>query len=209
MDKDNLQIIKNNLKQRLSRETYCGNAFHLAKEHLLGSFLCSSINNELTVGMITELEVYVGSHDKASHAYPNKRTPRTVTIFGAGGHAYVTLIYGMYSQFNIVAEPEGTATAILIRSIEPVVGIDTMIQRRKSSNVANLTTGPGKLCQAMGISYKMHNGIDLIGNEVWVSPKLSDYEYVESKRIGIDYAEEYRDKLWRFYLKDNSFISKK
>ena len=128
--------------RRLSPAVYRGDAFELAQNHLLGAYLCSEIDGELTAGMITELEVYIGSCDKACHAWPNKKTPRTATMFKPGGCAYVFFVYGMYNQFNVVAGPEGTANAVLIRSLEPVSGLETMMRRRKCENPANLTTGP-------------------------------------------------------------------
>ena len=110
--------------RRLSPAVYRGDAFELAQNYLLGAYLCSEIDGELTAGMITELEVYIGSCDKACHAWPNKKTPRTATMFKPGGCAYVFFVYGMYNQFNVVAGPEGTANAVLIRSLEPVSGND-------------------------------------------------------------------------------------
>lgn len=195
--------------RRLSPAVYRGDAFELAQNHLLGAYLCSEIDGELTAGMITELEVYIGSCDKACHAWPNKKTPRTATMFKPGGCAYVFFVYGMYNQFNVVAGPEGTANAVLIRSLEPVSGLETMMRRRKCENPANLTTGPGKLCQALAVTRREHDGINLGGNTVWISPGKGGYPFVARPRIGIDYAEEYKDKPWRFYIKDNRFVSKK
>lgn len=195
--------------RRLSPDIYRQDAFELAQKHLLGAYLCSKINGELTAGMITELEVYIGSCDKACHAWPNKKTPRTATMFRSGGCAYVFFVYGMYNQFNVVAGPEGTANAVLIRSLEPVAGLETMMRRRKCENPANLTTGPGKLCQALAVTRREHDGIDLGGNTVWISPGKGGYPFVSRPRIGIDYAEEYKDKPWRFYIKDNRFVSRK
>ena len=195
--------------RRLSPAVYRGDAFELAQNYLLGAYLCSEIDGELTAGMITELEVYIGSCDKACHAWPNKKTPRTATMFKPGGSAYDFFVYGMNNQFNEVARPEGTANAVLIRSLEPVSGLETMMRRRKCENPANLTTGPGKLCQALAVTRREHDGIDLGGNTVWISPGKGGYPFVARARIGIDYAEEYKDKPLRFYIKDNRFVSKK
>lgn len=195
--------------RRLAKEIYQGDVFELAQNHLLGACLCSRIGGKLTAGIITELEVYVGSCDKACHAWPNKLTPRTATMFRAGGCAYVFFVYGMYNQFNVVAGPEGTANAVLIRSLEPVAGIEEMQRRRKCENITNLTTGPGKLCQALAITRREHDGTDLGGNLLWISPKEKEYPFVARPRIGIDYAEEYKDNPWRFYIPDNRFVSKK
>lgn len=154
------------------------------------------------------MEVYIGSCDRACHAYPNKLTPRTATMFRAGGCAYVFFVYGMYNQFNVVVSSEGTANAILIRSLEPVAGIETMQARRKVSELRNLTTGPGKLCQALGITRKEHDGVDLCGNLLWLSPAEHPYPSKALKRVGIDYAGADKDNLWRFVIKDNPFVSK-
>ena len=194
---------------KIPQSHYLGDVFTFAKEELLGAYLCSNVGGEFTAGKITELEVYLGAVDKACHAYPNKKTPRTEVMFRQGGCAYVFLVYGMYSQFNVVVSPEGQANAILIRSLEPVAGIETMKQRRKTDKLNNLTTGPAKLCQALGISVKQHNKILLDGNEIWIASGEKVKDYICSPRIGIDYAQEDKDNLWRFYIKNNPFISKK
>lgn len=195
-------------KTRIPLSAYLRDPFEFAQEELLGAYLCSNVGGVFTAGKITELEVYIGSCDRACHAYPNKLTPRTATMFRAGGCAYVFFVYGMYNQFNVVVSPEGTANAILIRSLEPVAGIETMQVRRKVSELRNLTTGPGKLCQALGITRKEHDGADLCGNLLWLSPTEHPYPSKALKRVGIDYAGADKDNLWRFVIKDNPFVSK-
>lgn len=195
-------------KQLIPAEACLGDPFVLAREHLLGAYLCSEIGGCFTAGMITELEVYIGSCDKACHAYPNKKTPRTEVMFRSGGCAYVFFVYGMYNQFNVVAGPEGEANAILIRALEPVSGLETMAARRKTDNLKNLTTGPGKLCQALGITAKEHNGISLSRPPLWIARGQKVYPCAAVPRVGIDYAEEYKDKPWRYYIKGNCFISR-
>lgn len=195
-------------KTRIPLSAYLRDPFEFAQEELLGAYLCSNIGGVFTAGKITELEVYIGSCDRACHAYPNKLTPRTATMFRAGGCAYVFFVYGMYNQFNVVVSPEGTANAILIRSLEPVAGIETMQARRKVSELRNLTTGPGKLCQALGITRKEHDRADLCGNLLWLSPAEHPYPSKALKRVGIDYAGADKDNLWRFVIKDNPFVSK-
>lgn len=194
-------------KTRIPLSAYLRDPFEFAQEELLGAYLCSNVGGVFTAGKITELEVYIGSCDRACHAYPNKLTPRTATMFRAGGCAYVFFVYGMYNQFNVVVSPEGTANAILIRSLEPVAGIETMQARRKVSELRNLTTGPGKLCQALGITRKEHDGADLCGNLLWLSPSEHPYPSKALKRVGIDYAGADKDNLWRFVIKDNPFVS--
>ena len=195
-------------KQLIPAETYLGDPFVLAGRHLLGAYLCSEIGGCFTAGMITELEVYIGSCDKACHAYPNKKTPRTAVMFRPGGCAYVFFVYGMYNQFNVVAGPEGEANAVLIRALEPVAGIETMKTRRQTENLQNLTTGPGKLCQALGITAREHSGVLLNRPPLWIARGQGDYPYAAVPRVGIDYAEEYKDKPWRFYIKGSKFISR-
>ncbi len=195
-------------ENRIGEADYLRNPFEAAKEVLLGSYLCSNIGGKFTVGKITELEVYIGAEDKASHAYPNRKTPRNFAMFEKGGISYVFFVYGMYNQFNVVLNEKDTANAVLIRSLEPVSGLDVMAERRKTDDIRNLTTGPGKLCQALGIT-REHNALDLQGDLLWLSPKDQDYEIVAAPRVGIDYAEEYKDVLWRFYIKNCKFISKK
>lgn len=195
-------------KTRIPLSAYLRDPFEFAQEELLGAYLCSNVGGVFTAGKITELEVYIGSCDRACHAYQNKLTPRTATMFRAGGCAYVFFVYGMYNQFNVVVSSEGTANAILIRSLEPVAGIETMQARRKVSELRNLTTGPGKLCQALGITRKEHDGVDLCGNLLWLSPAEHPYPSKALKRVGIDYAGADKDNLWRFVIKDNPFVSK-
>ena len=195
--------------KRLNKADFLQNPFDVATNVLLGAYLCSNIDGKFCVGKITELEVYIGAEDKACHAYQNRKTKRNAPMFEAGGCAYVFFVYGMYNQFNIVVSPQGVADAILIRSLEPVEGIEFMKERRKCEKIANLTTGPGKLCQALGIN-RENNYEDLCSSDkLWLCQRDKCYEYEALKRVGIEYAEEYKDVLWRFVIKNNKFISKK
>lgn len=193
---------------RFEPSDFCQNPFIVAEKYLLGAYLCSQIDGAFTAGKITECEVYLGGEDKAAHAYGFRRTPRTEIQYQPGGKAYVTLVYGMYNQFNVTVSGEGEPNCILIRSLEPVEGIEIMQKRRGTDNLKNLTTGPGKLCQAMGIDFRRHYGEDLCGNTLWLTPRNSNPSFQTSPRIGIDYAEEYRDKPWRYFISDNPFVSK-
>ena len=194
-------------KQKIAAEDYLRDPFEVATEVLLGAYLCSNVGGKFTAGKITELEVYIGAEDKACHAYLNRKTARNAVMFERGGVAYVFFVYGMYNQFNVVTSPAGTANAILIRGLEPVEGLEIMAERRKTDQIANLTTGPGKLCQALGIT-REQNGIDLQSEMIWISPRQQNVEWEATPRIGIDYAEEYRDKPWRFVIKGSQFVSK-
>lgn len=193
----------------ISPKIYLQDPFVVAQKHLLGAYLCSNIDGCFTAGKITELEVYIGAYDKACHAYLNKKTARNQVMFAPGGCAYIFFVYGMYHQFNVVVSPQGEANAILIRSLEPLEGLDFMMERRHSNNIKNLTTGPGKLCQALGINTQKHNGLYLQQAPIWIAKGEYVSDIVSTSRVGIDYAEEYKDKPWRFYIKNNQFVSKK
>lgn len=199
------------MENKLNRSDYLRNPFYIAKNILLGSYLCTNIDGQLTRGKITEVELYIGGKDKASHSYNYKRTPRTEIQYHIGGHAYTFKIYGIHDQFCVVTNDVDIPNVALIRSLEPIDGIDIMKERRKTNNIKNLTTGPGKLCQALGIKTDEHYGVDLLGDLIWISPKeekiiISDI--IATPRIGIDYAQDYVNKPWRFILKDNKFLSR-
>jgi DNA-3-methyladenine glycosylase len=185
----------------------------IAKE-LLGKVLVTNINNVYTSGIITEVEAYKAPEDKASHAYNNRRTPRTEIMFRHGGHAYVYLCYGIHHLFNVVTGPEDSAHAILIRAIEPIDNIEEMMSRRKQTNLhTRLSSGPGTLTLALGIN-RHHSGTNMLAGktDIWIEDRQIYYEedqIVSTSRIGIDYAEEWKDKPWRFYIKDSKWISKR
>ena len=177
---------------------------------LLGCLLIHHTPDGAAGGMIVEAEAYVGAIDKACHAYRN-RSGRTEIMYHDGGYAYVYLIYGMHHCFNAVTGPEGEGNAVLIRALEPVIGLDLMQQRRNTKNVRHLCSGPGKVCQALGIT-KNEYGLDLCAAD---SPlRLIRYRYipdaqiVATPRINVAYAEEAAAWPWRFYVKDNLYISK-
>jgi len=130
-------------------------------------------------------------------------------MYGAGGIAYVYFVYGMYYQFNVVCNVADVPHAILVRALEPVEGIELMRARRRSHPDHNLTNGPGKLCIAMGIDRQL-NAADLLGDKVWIEDfdAVSPRRIARGPRIGIDYAEEWIDKPWRFWIRDNPFVSK-
>lgn len=196
---------------RLKKEVYLADPFFLAQQVLPGAYLCSCNQGILTAGRITELEVYLGGEDKASHTYQYKKTPRTAVQWEAGGLAYIFFVYGMHHQFCVTTSPENQPNAILIRALEPIIGWDEMKRRRRTDRPNNLTTGPGKLCQALAIT-TAQNGTDLTGDEIWIAPRTQNIPQsclVAAPRVGVDYAAEYAAKKWRFYLKESRFISKK
>jgi DNA-3-methyladenine glycosylase len=194
---------------KLTKEFYQrGNVVTIARE-LIGKQLFTRVNGMVTAGMIVETEAYSWK-EKGCHAYGARITPRNEIMFANGGHAYVYLCYGMYNLFNIVTNTEGKADAVLIRALEPIIGVETMRERRAVKKDQQLTSGPGKLTKALGIA-RNHNGTWLQDDEVWVEEgrDVKKSEITSAKRIGIDYAEEDADLLWRFYLRENLWVSKK
>lgn len=174
---------------------------------LLGKILVRELDGERLALKIVETEAYCGPHDLACHASKGM-TDRNKVMFGKPGHAYVYFIYGMYYCLNLVTEHDGYPAAVLVRAGEPVEGIDTMRRlRKKAKKDHDLASGPGKLCIAMGIDRTL-NGADLCsGEQLYVEDAAPVYDIVSSKRIGVDYAEEYKDKPWRFYIKGNPHVS--
>lgn len=197
---------------KLSRTFYeRGDVVQVAKE-LLGKVLITKIDGYFTSARITELEAYAGRNDKACHANDGLRSKRTEVMYGQGGVAYVYLCYGIHHLFNVVTNRDGLADAVLIRGVEPLEGLDVMLERRNRSKPdKSLSSGPGTLSQALGIHTKTHYGTDLTGDLIWIEdqPLLPEEKIVVSRRIGVDYAEEDALKPWRFYLKDSKWVSKK
>lgn len=195
----------------LPREFYTrDNVVEIAKD-LLGKYIYTYIENVLTVGMIVETEAYCGRNDKACHAY-QRRTTRTEIMYGQGGKAYVYLCYGIHHLFNIVTNVEGLADAVLIRAIEPKEGIDFMLARRNMATLAfKLSSGPGTLTQALGITTK-YNGIDLVSSQdIWIEDKnikIESTDILATPRVGIAYAQEDALLPWRFCLKNNPWYNK-
>ena len=143
--------------ERLTTDFYLADDVVMQAQRLLGKLLVSNTNNQLTIGRIVETEAYRAPDDKACHAYNNRRTKRTEIMFRQGGTAYITLCYGIHHLFNVVTGPEGVAQAVLIRGIEPLVGIDLMLERRNMTKLEpRLTAGPGALSKAMGITTALH-----------------------------------------------------
>lgn len=166
------------------------------------------LGKELTLngvgGYIVEVEAYIGPHDRAAHSYGGRRTPRTEVMFGPPGRAYVYVIHGHHC-LNVVSGEEGAPEAILVRALEPTRGIKQMIERRGRTD--HLTDGPGKLCQALGIT-RQHNGWDLLTSPLRISDGMTVETVAVGTRIGIDYAGEARDYPWRFWIDGNPHVSR-
>ncbi len=184
---------------RLERDFYLQDAYNLAKS-LLGKVLCIRKDNSLAKYRIVETEAYGGATDRACHAYNYRRTSRTETLYLIGGCVYVYFIYGMYHMLNITANKKDVPEAVLIRALEPL----------DKTNNKSLTNGPGKLCKTLGID-KKYNELDLTeSSDLYILDDgfISD-DIIATKRINIDYAKEDKDRLWRFYLNNNPYVSKK
>ena len=197
--------------KKLPRSFFTNSALVVATE-ILGKHIVHVDSGIKLSGKIVETESYTGPEDKASHSYNWKETQRNRVEYLIGGHIYIYLVYGMYWQLNITTAKKGMPECVLIRAVEPVDGIKKMMKRRKTEKLLNLTNGPGKFCQAFGFN-KTHYGTDVTRSSyVYLQDsgeKLSENDIVQAKRIGIDYAGEWAEKPWRFYIKNNLFVSRK
>lgn len=196
---------------KLPRSFYEGDDVVKISQKLLGKVLCTHIDGQHTSGMIVETEAYNGRTDRACHAFGGVRTKRTETMYGPGGRAYIYLCYGIHHLFNVVTNRKDFADAILIRAVKPVKGIEIMKERRgPSKKEKEITNGPGKLSQALGITTELDN-TDLAGNTIWIEDRNTEVsqEMIEiDTRVGVEYAGEDAKRLWRFSLKQSKFVSK-
>ena len=187
------------------------NVVTIAKQ-LLGKLLVTNFTNELTAGRIVEVEAYNGVADKASHSYGGRRTARTEIMYAAGGTAYVYLCYGIHHLFNVVTNAADTPHAILIRGIEPVKGINVMLQRmHKEKSDYSVGRGPGNVSKTLGIT-TAHTGVSLLGSDISIADDGVIYkrsQVIASPRIGVDYAAEDALLPYRFYIKGNPYVSGK
>ena len=198
--------------KKLSVDFYRGkNVLALAKS-LLGKILVTRWDDVETSGRIVEVEAYQGVSDKASHAYGGRKTARTEIMYAEGGVAYIYLCYGIHHLVNVVTNKRDIPHAILIRALEPVKGIDIMLQRTgKKKADFTLTKGPGNVSKALGIHFSK-SGWPLgskdffIGDDGFVFPR---HLIASSPRIGVDYAGEDAKLPYRFYIKGNPFVSGK
>lgn len=198
---------------RLNREFYTRTDTLRIAPDLLGKLLVvpNPETGERVSGMIVETEAYLGVIDKAAHSYGGRRTERNEITYAEGGYVYVFFVYGMYHQLNLVTGASGHPHVVLIRALEPVDGVDTMRTRRGPMNDTNLTSGPGKLCIALGIDRSL-NGVDLVDSErIWVEDhrRIKKQDIDSGPRVGIDYAEEFVNEPWRFWVKGNQYVSKR
>lgn len=198
-------------EMKLPEAFYQRNDVLAISRDLLGKYLFTYIDGELTGGYIVETEAYNGVIDKASHAYGNRVTPRTQTMYLEGGVAYVYLCYGIHEMFNVVTSVEGNPHAILIRAIQPTDGVDIMLYRRNMKVVKpTITSGPGSVAQALGISRKI-NAISLQSGTLWIEDRglvIPEENIAAVPRVGVAYAAEDALLPYRFYLKGNIYVSK-
>lgn len=181
---------------RLPRSFYDRDTIDVARD-LLGKHLVHRVDGVERVGRIVETEAYLGPHDLAAHSAKGL-TPRTRVMFGAPGHAYVYFVYGMHWCMNVVTQAEGTASAVLLRALEPV------------RNIEGRTNGPALLCRAMGIDGRL-NGHDLLGPTFFLEAPRNgeDVRVVKRPRIGVDYAgPRWARRLLRFYVHGNPYVSR-
>ncbi|MCD6090983.1 MAG: DNA-3-methyladenine glycosylase [Bacteroidales bacterium] len=191
----------------LDRDFYTQEDVVFIAKHLIGKVLYTRIDDAICSGIIMETEAYAGINDKASHAYANKITKRTQIMYFEGGCAYIYLIYGMYSLFNVVTNKAGTPHAVLIRSILPFEGLEKMKQRRNGNQIGLKDgIGPGRLSKLLGIDYSL-SGITLakkrVENAIWIEDKgiiLSENGIRRGKRIGVEYAKEDAELPYRFWI---------
>jgi DNA-3-methyladenine glycosylase len=196
--------------KKLPRDFYTrANVLEVARALLGKKLVVPAKNGARVSGIIVETEAYRGPEDRASHAYNGRRTNRTETMYGIGGTAYVYFVYGMYNQFNVVTNIEDVPHAILVRAVEPSEGLDVMRRRRRGRSEYELTSGPGRLCLALGIDRRLDKA-DLRGDRVWLEEGVSvaPRQIARGPRVGIDYAESWVMKPWRFWVRDNRFVSR-
>jgi DNA-3-methyladenine glycosylase len=196
---------------KLPLEFYQGNDVVSLSIQLLGKQVLTCVDGELTGGIIVETEAYRGPEDVGSHAYNHRRTARNEIMYARGGVVYMYICYGIHDMLNIVTGEEGDSHAILIRAIEPTIGLDVMRLRRGFENDdRRLCKGPGALAKALGLQ-KVHNGVSLSGDVIWIEDadtQISQKDIVACPRIGLNIAEPYKSIPWRFYIKGNKFVSR-
>lgn len=178
----------------------------LVAPDLLGCLLVSTAHGKIASGIIVETEAYLGSHDPGSHAATKGITARNATMYGPPGTTYVYFTYGNHYMLNLVCEPNGIAGAVLLRALEPVDGIDVMTARRKGRPLAELTNGPGKLAQALGID-SSDNGVALGSGrlQVYDGGHRAGGRVVRTGRVGLSAGHEL---LLRHHYENDPYVSR-
>ena len=193
---------------RLIREFFIRDTQTVAKE-ILGKYLVRKTDDGVMIGKIMEVEAYLGSNDKACHCYNYKKTEKTKVMYEKPGTFYVYYIYGMYFCLNVIAEPEGIPCAVFIRQLYPIDGIDLMKKNRPvkiGKNYKNLVDGPSKLCMALNITKNEFNGKDSCSPNSKLffaqGEQVNNRDILLEKRIGVNYAQEDKDLLLRFTVRN-------
>jgi len=186
------------------------NVVQIAKD-LIGKIIITKLDEQLTSGRIVETEAYVALTDKASHSFGGRRTQRNEHMYAAAATSYVYICYGMHHLFNVVTNKKDVPDAVLIRAVEPMEGVDVMLQRTGKKKLDNtLTRGPGNVSKALGIN-KIHSGIVLTGNIIFLADDNWKANHADaiaaSKRIGIDSAGADALLPYRFYIRGNKYVS--
>jgi DNA-3-methyladenine glycosylase len=189
---------------------FARDALTLARQ-LLGTLLVHESDEGPTWGRIVEVEAYRGPEDRAAHSYGGRRTARNEVMYGPAGHAYVYFVYGMHHCFNVVAAGIDQPEAVLVRALEPIVGIELMRRRRGDHNhlpVVSLARGPGNVCRAMGIDRSL-NGADLLDGPLTIRrPRSRPLARIGSApRVGVDYAGAHARRHWRLYDPRSAAVS--
>ena len=182
----------------------------IARE-LLGKIVVTNIDGKITSGRIVETEAYVAHIDKASHSFAGRRTPKNEHMYSPAGTAYIYICYGMHQMLNVVTNKKNIPDAVLIRAIEPMNGIDTMLKRTGKADLNNtLTKGPGNVGKALGIS-KKYSGKNLLDDDIFIyydeESAVSEKMAGSSKRIGVESAGADALLPYRFYIRGNKFVS--
>lgn len=179
---------------------------------LLGKILVTKWQDVETSGRIVEVEAYAGEIDRASHASGGRRTARTEVMYDHGGVSYVYLCYGIHHLFNVVTNDKDIPHAILIRAVDPINGIEEMLMRTGKKKLdSTLTRGPGNVSKALGI-HTSHTGTSLQSRHIYIADDGLIYDQKQiggSPRIGVDYAGEHAQWIYRFYVKGNPYVSGK
>ncbi len=197
--------------KKLNRSFYLKDTLEIAQQ-LLGKTFVRVLNGITLAGKITETEAYIGAIDESSHSF-NGKTKRNEVMFADGGHLYVYFTYGMYFCANVVTGKSGVGDAVLLRAMEPLIGVNELAKNRfgkhelNEREKVNLLNGPAKICMAFNIT-KENNGADLLGDDFFIldSPVVPEQEIVTTKRVGISKSKELP---WRFYINNSKFISRK
>ena len=207
-----MRISDNTRMLALPRSFYTRDDVVQIARELLGKVLCTSFDEGLTSGLITETEAYAGVTDRASHAYGGRRTGRTEIMYSVGGTAYVYLCYGIHSLFNVVTSVKDNPHAVLIRAIRPLEGIDIMKGRANKQLVGSREgTGPGNVSRLLGIHYS-HTGMDMVmakdaemmSPAIWIEDRgirIAEQDILSGPRVGVDYAGEDALLPYRFSVK--------